>query len=198
MTGRIVTLIALVLLPMLVAGGQHSAAAQGAYCASAQEIDLLRLINTYRQENGLAPLSLSMPLGSAAQMKASDMASRNYIAHVSPSGEGPRELLNGVGYPANTAYGENLAAGSESGAGTFQQWRSSSSHRDIMLSPQYTAIGIGSDHNPNSAYGWYWAAEFGGVVGTPAASCDGPAPGGSIDAIVAAIIAIITDILAGN
>ncbi|HYH11455.1 MAG TPA: CAP domain-containing protein [Thermomicrobiales bacterium] len=197
MTKRIVVLIVVAILPLLVAGGATTTAQSG-YCASAEEMVLLDQINSFRQQNGLQPLTLSQPLGVAAQTKASDMASRDYIAHVSPDGQGPRELLNSSGYTYNTAYGENLAAGNESGAATFQQWRNSDSHRSIMLDPRFSAIGIGSDYNPNSTYGWYWAAEFGGVVGEPAAPCGGnPSDPGSTDAIVAAIIAIITSILAG-
>ena len=197
MVKKVVVMLALVMLPMLAIGGA-TGAAQSGYCATEEEAALVWEINAFRQENGLQPLTLSQPLGVAAQTKATDMASRNYFSHVSPDGQGPRELLNNAGYTYNTAFGENLAAGNQSGSATFLQWQNSESHRNIMLGSQFTAIGVGSDYNADSQYGWYWAAEFGGVVGEPAAVCDeDPGDSSSVDAIVAIIVEIITRILAG-
>lgn len=197
MARKSVMVLVLVMLSMLATGGA-TAPTQASNCASPAEAALLQEINAFRQQNGLQPLTLSLPLDTAAQMKATDMASRNYIAHVSPDGQGPRELLNSAGYTYNTPYGENLAAGNESASATFQQWRSSAGHRDIMLDAEFKAIGIGSDYNPDSTYGWYWAAEFGGVVGEQGSACgEDPGSSSSVDAIIAIIVDIITRLLAG-
>jgi uncharacterized protein YkwD len=170
---------------------------------------MLGRINAFRQQNGLVQLTLSQPLGAAATLKSQDMASQDYFAHISPGGLGPRDVLDQVGYPANTSYGENLASGNSGAAATFEQWLNSPSHRSTMLGGQFTAVGIGVAYNPDSRYGWYWTTMFGGVVGTPAGSCGGEAPveppvvltpvappaASPIDALVAVLVAILARIL---
>lgn len=146
------------------------------HCATEAELEMLQLINQLREEHGLDPLELSQPLGVAAELKARDMAEQDYLAHVSPDGQTPRELLDEVDYPSNTAIGENIAAGQESAEETFGQWLNSQTHREIMLDEEFTAIGIGRAHNPDTNYEWYWAAEFGGVVGEPAEVCQSATP----------------------
>ena len=207
MTRIITVLILLMIAPLLGIGGNHAVVAQTApYCATAAEAEMLQHINNLRQENGLAPLTLSQPLGVAAKLKASDMAVRDYVAHNSPEGQTPRQLLSSVGYTYNTATGENIAAGNEGAGATFEQWLNSPGHLAIMLGEQFTAIGIGRAYNADSAYEWYWAATFGGEVGEPAAcgneppaeTPDEPAPGTSTDALIATIVAIFVKILANQ
>lgn len=173
----IVLLFALLLVPFPGDGDASAALAQNgsSWCATATEMEMLRQINDLRQDNGLPPLALSQPLGVAAEMKASDMATRNYFNHVSPDGVDPRELLNSIGYTPYTATAENIAAGYADAFATFDQWLNSPDHYHAMVSEKYTAIGIGRAYDPDSTYGWYWVTEFGGVVGTPASAC-GEAP----------------------
>ena len=202
MTRTIMVLIALMIMPLLTVSSDRTAVAQG---GNAPYCEMLRHINDLRQDHGLPPLTLSQPLTTAAEVKASDMAERNYFAHMSPDGVSPRELLESVGYTYNTSTGENIAAGNEGAAATFNQWLNSPSHFDIMVGEQFTAIGIGRAYNPDARYDWYWAAEFGGVVGAPATTCgteppvptpdEPPAPN---EAIIATIIAIILEILASQ
>jgi uncharacterized protein YkwD len=156
MIKRIVVPVSALLFLLLVAGGNHpSAAAQDestGYCAEDAEIEMLKRINDLRKENGLHPLVLSEPLGIAAQQKARDMAKQDYVAHVSPDGQDPQELLHEVGYDYNTAIGENIAAGHEAAKATFKQWLNSPEHREIMLDENYTAVGIGRAHNAEAKY----------------------------------------------
>ncbi|HEV2127451.1 MAG TPA: CAP domain-containing protein [Thermomicrobiales bacterium] len=183
MTNRVlVSMIVGLVAVLVVSGGIRLATAQdeetdtAPYCATEAEAELLRRINDLREERGLDPLQLSQPLGRAAELKARDMAQDNYLAHISPEGQGPEELLDQVGYTYNTAIGENIAAGQRSAEGTFEQWLNSPEHREIMLGEQFTAVGIGRAHNPEAKYDWYWAAEFGGKVGEPADVCESATP----------------------
>ncbi len=176
MTRTLKLVLALLIVSLLApGGGAVVATAQSAYCATEAEADMLQRINAFRQDNGLTPLTLSQPLGAAATLKSRDMAERNYFAHASPDGRGPRGLLDDVGYAPNTPFGEDLAAGNSGADATFGQWLNSPSHHDTMLGEQFTAVGIGLAHNPESRYGWYWTAMFGSEVGGPAAAC-GSAP----------------------
>ena len=182
MTLRVVisaTLLIVLLLSTTAAG--LSAQSQGtpepgSYCADEAETEMLRRINQLRDENGLEALELSQPLGTASQVKASEMAEQDYLAHESPDGQTPRELLEQIGYTYNTTIGENIAAGQEGAESTFEQWLNSPEHREIMLGEEFNAVGIGRAHNADANYDWYWAAEFGGEVGEPAQSCDSATP----------------------
>lgn len=167
---------------LLVSAGSRISIAQDeverdTYCAGEAEFEMLQRINQLREDNDLEPLQLSQPLGIAAQIKADDMADQDYLAHESPDGQNPRELLHEVGYTYNTAIGENIAAGQKGAEATFEQWLNSPEHREIMLGEAFTAVGIGRAHNADAKYDWYWAAEFGGEVGEPAEACASATPG---------------------
>lgn len=167
--------IGLLLITNGLRAGQPQPEGSG-YCATEAEVEILQHINAFREDNGLEPLNLSRPLGAAAESKAEDMARNDYLAHIAPDGQGLEQLLNQAGYTYNTAIGENIAAGQRSAEGTFEQWVNSPEHREIMLGEDFTAIGIGRAHNREAKYDWYWAAEFGGMVGKPAQACDGATP----------------------
>lgn len=178
--------LAMVIALLLGASVHHPTRAQddqAGYCADQAAIEMLQHINAYREENGLEPLELSQPLGNAAEFKARDMSERDYLAHTSPDGQGLQELMNQVGYTFNTTFGENIAAGQMDAEATFEQWENSPEHREIMLGEGFTAVGIGRAHNPEAKYDWYWAAEFGGVVGAPARACDGATPMATPDTV---------------
>jgi len=156
------------------ADGSHDGA--GAYCAGPAEQELLGLINDFRAGRGLEPLAFSRPLGAAAEHKSEAMAEQGFFAHTSPEGVTPRELVTAHGYEHNTAIGENIAAGREEAAATFEQWRDSPAHRELMLDPAFAAVGIARAYDVESRYDWYWTAEFGGILAEPAAACAAPAP----------------------
>lgn len=89
----------------------------------------------------------------------------------------PRELIVQHGDEHNTRISENIAAGQESAAATFVQWRESESHRELMVDEGFEAVGIARANNVESEYDWYWTAQFGGVLAEPALGCDEPMPG---------------------
>jgi uncharacterized protein YkwD len=171
MTFRIVAAVAL--LGLVLASGGPVVAQDLAtdYCADEAEARMFELINEFRHENDLEPLQLSAPLGVAAVEKATEMAEEDYLAHESPDGRDLEALLEDVGYTFNTPIGENIAAGEEDPGPTFEQWRDSPEHSEIMLDEAFTAVGIGRVQNIEAEYDWYWAAEFGGEIGEPAEPC---------------------------
>lgn len=130
-----------------------------------EEVEFLRLINEYRQQNGRAPLQPSDNLLRAAAWKSRHMADNNYFAHDDlPIDRTWVQRLRDCGYTHNTYLGENIAAGNATAAATFEQWRNSPGHNANMLSANYAAIGIARAYSANSAYGWYWTTDFGGVA----------------------------------
>lgn len=154
-----------------------------AYCADSAELDMLRLINAYRAEHGIAPLSLSVTLGAAAKHHSESMAEFNYFdashdLHFEGENQDQtitwQENIQNYGYPDNTrtSRAENLAAGYESAAETLVQWQTSSSHDEQLLDPKYQVIGIGRAFNPESEYKWYWTVTFGSLLDSKALACD--------------------------
>ncbi len=103
--------------------------------------DLLKYTNLQRESNGLAPLNMNPELTHAAQLKAKDMFTKNYWAHVSPDGTTPWVWIRDSGYSYLYA-GENLARGFDSSSDVITAWMNSPEHRANMLSPNYTDIGF--------------------------------------------------------
>ena len=103
--------------------------------------DLLTYTNIERQNNGLPPVIMNDALSDAAVQKAAHMFANDYWAHVAPDGTTPWVFIKGSGYEYLYA-GENLARGFDSGPEVVQAWMDSPSHRENLLSPNYTDIGF--------------------------------------------------------
>jgi cysteine-rich secretory family protein len=138
--------------------------AEGASLDSAEQ-DLVARINAFRGARGLSTLAVSDTLAAAAKWMSIDMGSHNYFAHTSLDGRSPTQRMADAGYPAfGTWTGEDLAAGYTSTADVLNGWIKSPAHYAVLVNPQYRAIGIGRVYTAGSTYGWYWTADFGGVV----------------------------------
>ncbi|MGH2471979.1 MAG: CAP domain-containing protein [Candidatus Limnocylindria bacterium] len=138
--------------------------AEGASLDSAEQ-DLVARINAFRAARSLPTLAVSDTLTSAAKWMSVDMAARNYFAHTSLDGRSPTQRMSDAGYPAfGTWTGEDLAAGYATSADVLNGWINSPAHHAVLVNPQYRAIGVGRGYTAGSKYGWYWTADFGGVV----------------------------------
>ena len=147
------------------------------YCADAEEMAFLKLINDYRQQNGRAPLTLTQTLGAASDHHSVSMANYNYFNHfLTPEGIGWSQNMTNHGYTYSTYRGENIAAGNATASATFTQWKNSPDHNTNMLNANFKAIGIGRAYNSASTYDWYWTTNFGGYVDGAAAQCGGTTP----------------------
>ena len=145
----------------------NATAADSGACLSSDDAQMLSLINNYRAENGLGPLTASPTLTDAAQYHSADMANGNYFSHDVQGVGSWSDNISNSGYDS-MGRGENIAAGNTDPAATFQQWVNSPGHRANMLNPSYTAIGIGDASNSGSDYGTYWTTTFGDTVDAPA------------------------------
>jgi uncharacterized protein YkwD len=138
--------------------------AEGASLDGAEQ-DLVARINAFRAVRGLPTLAVSDTLTSAAKWMSSDMSARNYFAHVSLDGRSPTQRMADAGYPAfGTWTGEDLAAGYTATGDVLNGWINSPAHYAVLVNPQYRAIGVGRGYATGSTYGWYWTADFGGVI----------------------------------
>ena len=138
--------------------------AEGASLDGAEQ-DLVARINAFRSAHSLPALTVSDTLTSAAKWMSLDMGTRNYFAHTSQDGRSPTQRMADAGYPAfGTWTGEDLAAGFTSTSDVLNGWINSPAHYAVLVNPQYHAIGVGRGYATGSTYGWYWTADFGGVV----------------------------------
>jgi uncharacterized protein YkwD len=138
--------------------------AQGAVLDGAEQ-DLVARINAFRAARSLPSLTVSDTLTAAAKWMSVDMGARNYFAHTSKDGRSPQQRMADAGYPAFTTWtGENLAAGYTATVEVLNGWINSPGHYAVLVNPQYKAIGVGRAYTAGSTYGWYWTADFGGVV----------------------------------
>ena len=183
------TIILAVIILTLGAGmvlSLHPAYA-GPNCTANSDIDseeraLLTLLNDYRAERGISRLTMSETLNRAASWKSQHMASNGYFSHDDIGlGRPFRDRLRDCGYDYNTWMAENIGAGSETAAETFAQWRESAGHNANMLNPDFNAIGIGRAYDDATLYGWYWTAEFGGVVDAAPPPASLPTANGDVD-----------------
>ena len=102
---------------------------------------LLTLTNQERKSLGVRVLKENAKLNQAAYLKAKDMLANDYFAHTSPAGRTPWYWFDKVGYNYQYA-GENLAIDFLDSEELFQAWDNSPSHRENIISANYTDIGI--------------------------------------------------------
>ncbi|HEY0010635.1 MAG TPA: CAP domain-containing protein [Candidatus Paceibacterota bacterium] len=106
---------------------------------------VVALTNEERSDMNLGSLRANALLTRAAQMKADDMAAKSYYAHVSPDGTIPPYWLTAAGYKYQVM-GENLVVDRESSESVVSAWMGSHDHRENILNPSFTEIGIGVAH----------------------------------------------------
>lgn len=123
------------------------------------ESALIGLINQERQNRGIASLNAQGQLTTAARNHSADMACNDFVSHTGSDGSLPWDRVAALGY-AYAAIAENIYAGSSDPQAAFNGWMNSSGHRDNMLNPAYTEIGIGYMYWAGSSYGAYVTAVF--------------------------------------
>ena len=106
------------------------------------ENKILELMNQKRKEAGLNPLTMDNTLLSVARYKSNHMIQNDYFSHTNPDGTQWTNWLKTIGYKYN-ATAENIAYNSYDPVELFNQWWNSSGHRQNMMNPSYTKVGIG-------------------------------------------------------
>jgi uncharacterized protein YkwD len=104
---------------------------------------VLDFVNGFRIRNGLDPLRPNAFLDRAAMTHAQDMVNRDFFSHFNPDGAGPGDRAEAAGYDFSMVL-ENLAAGQRDARDAVDAWiRSRDGHREAMLNPAVTELGIG-------------------------------------------------------
>ncbi len=114
---------------------------QGSNALTPNENEILRLLNAERAKIGLNPLKLDMEITRVARLKSQDMIDNNYFSHNSPTYGNPFDMMKSYGIKYIYA-GENLA-GNPSIKDAHQSLMNSQGHKENILNPNFTHIGIG-------------------------------------------------------
>jgi uncharacterized YkwD family protein len=108
---------------------------------TAQEQEMLKLINEARAQNNAPPLQADMQATNVARIKSQDMIDNNYFSHNSPKYGSPFDMLKTFGISYVTA-GENIA-GNQTVQAAHNALMNSPGHRKNILNPEFTHIGLG-------------------------------------------------------
>ncbi len=116
--------------------------------------EVAELVNMYRQQNGLGKLTLDAKLSQVAQIRAVETVT--LFSHTRPNGKDCFSVLdeNGVSY---SGAGENIAMGQPTPESVVDAWMNSQGHRENILNPNFTKIGVGC-HTVGSTI--YWSQMF--------------------------------------
>lgn len=124
---------------------------------SGYEQSVVQLVNEERAKAGLDLLYMDNKISDVARLKSKDMADLNYFAHNSPTYGMAGDMLLRYGITWS-AWGENIASGQDTPQEVVTAWMNSPSHRENILSPYFTFIGVGyyvgADGTP------YWTQMF--------------------------------------
>ncbi|MFZ5647362.1 MAG: CAP domain-containing protein [Bacillota bacterium] len=110
---------------------------------TAEETQLLSLINQERTSRGLKPFEVDMRLVGTARAKAQDMAVNNYFSHTSPTLGTPYDQMVKAGITGYYILGAENIAFARSVQEAHTNFMNSDGHRRNILDPRHTHIGLG-------------------------------------------------------
>jgi uncharacterized YkwD family protein len=114
---------------------------------------VVTLVNAERAKAGLSALkTTNATLTKMAYDKAKDMYDKGYFDHNSPTYGSPFDMMKQYGITFSYA-GENIAKGQPTPQEVMTAWMNSPGHRDNILKPNYTTIGV-------AYYKGVWVQEF--------------------------------------
>lgn len=121
--------------------------------------EVIVLVNKERGRNNLPPLVEDPHLSQIAIIKSQDFIERNYFDHFSPYFGNPWDLAALFDYDF-LIFGENIAKHFNSPSDVVSAWMESPTHRENILRPQYSTIGVGINQSSDGTI--YWVQMFAG------------------------------------
>ncbi len=115
---------------------------------NAMTTQVLQLVNEERARQGLETLVYDSELAQASYIRAVEI--KKLFSHTRPNGSKWYTVLGERGYDYSGA-GENVAYGQENAREVFEAWMNSEGHRENILNPLYTNIGI-AVHQSDTLY----------------------------------------------
>lgn len=107
---------------------------------TADEKEMVQLVNQERVSKGLTPYQVDMQLTKVARVKAQEMVDKGYFSHTSPTYGSPFQMMEsfGINYMAAA---ENIAQ-NQTVSGAHQMFMNSSGHKANIMSSSYDYVGI--------------------------------------------------------
>ncbi len=127
--------------------------------ADAWRLRVLQLTNQQRAALGLPPLKRNATLEDQANRYACEMIYYDFFDHVNPTTGSTLDVRAAEFGYQYLKIGENLAAGQRSPEDVVEDWMGSPGHRENIVDPEFTEIGIGIRQGGQHEY--YWVQEFG-------------------------------------
>ena len=126
--------------------------------SSSYQTEVVNLINNARGQAGLAALSVNAQLIAAAQGHSVDMACHGLTSHSGSDGSSVQQRIAAAGYYPSL-YSEIIySSGYPQTA--FDWWMSDTTHRNEILNPNVTEIGVGFAYVPDASAGGYYTVDF--------------------------------------
>ena len=125
---------------------------------------IVELTNEERVTQNLGNLTRNPVLDEAARLKAMHMRAEGYFDHWSPEGVSPWFWFDQAGYNYVHA-GENLAIYFDESEDVVQAWMESPLHKENILRPEYTEIGVAAIEGEYEGYDTVFIVQ---LFGTPA------------------------------
>ncbi|RJR37238.1 MAG: CAP domain-containing protein [Deltaproteobacteria bacterium] len=118
---------------------------------------VLEMTNQARRSQGLAPLSNDEELRNVARAYSDDMLARNFFDHTNPEGVAFDERISDhyphrvyvVGENIWSAFGYHPDKTQQVAKEIMDSWMNSPGHRENLLSPGYTHLGVGVSARQN-------------------------------------------------
>ncbi|WP_238015328.1 CAP domain-containing protein [Dactylosporangium sp. AC04546] len=125
---------------------------------TAEEAQVLAIVNSERAKAGCKPLAFNAKLAAAAGKHSQDMYQRKYFSHTTPDGVDFATRISNEGYRWSGA-AENIAMGQDSPEAVMQAWMNSSGHRANILNCGLKDLGVGLYYVQGKPK--YWTQDFG-------------------------------------
>lgn len=122
-----------------------------------QALQVAQLVNQFRVAQGLEPVIWDETAADVAYDHAVDMRQRDFYTHTNPSGLTPLDRMERAQVDMTFFGGENIARGNEGPNAVMDAWLNSPVHRELLLGPGLTHIGVGL-HDGRG--GPWWVQEF--------------------------------------
>lgn len=126
--------------------------------SSSYQTELANLINSARAAAGLPQLAVNAALTAAAQGHSIDMACHGLISHTGSDGSSPGQRVAAAGYFASRS--SEIIYGSGYPQTAFDWWMNDQIHRDEILSPYVTEMGVGYAYVAGTSSGGYYTVNF--------------------------------------
>jgi len=129
----------------------------GVFRVLVDEATVVEQANVERKKVDVPPLTMNPLLSDAARAHALNMAKQDKLEHTL-DGKTADERVTAVGYKWS-ATGENIGWNARTAKDAVASWMDSPPHKENMLNPEYTEIGVGVAVNAKGER--YWVQVFG-------------------------------------